>query len=195
MSFGPVEQWSHRAGVSLRPWSGRAPGGLVLRGLIKLAVGAAIVWIGWRLRSGDLLSDTDAATVGLEPTAPTGWGTALIVVAMVPVLLGAAQVVIGVLDLVLRRRVTGRVVSIRERRMGDVLPGIVQEAIFERRDSGLDRRRSRYELVCHTPDGPQRWTIRSARTRRDLAVDAHVELRVSPIVGYVASARTINPPA
>lgn len=175
-----VNHWSRRAGVSLRPWSGRAPLGLIVRGVIQTGVCAVVVWFAWRLWRDDELGS--AAELGdLRNVA-----IVIIVIVVLVGLLGLARIVVGGLDLTLRRMVTGRVVSVQERRLGDTLPHLVQQLIFQRRDSGMDRRRSRVEVVLNTPDGLRQWTIRNTRMRDRLQVDDHVQLRVSPIVGYVA---------
>jgi hypothetical protein len=90
-----------------------------------------------------------------------------------------------------RRSVTGTVVSLTERKFGDVLPTFVQTAIWSRGlvrggGHGFDRRKIRTELVLETSDGHKRWTVRNHRHHNALNVGRRVTLSVSPLVGYVA---------
>lgn len=185
---GTVNHWSRQAGVSLRPWSGRAPLGLLVRGLLQVAVSAAVVWFAVAMARADEITTTAGELKALRNLA-----IVIVVAAVISGFVGAVKAVVGVIDLVPRTTVTGRVVSVRRRRLGDVLPGPAQRAIFDRRDIGTDRRRSRYEVVVNTPEGLRQWTVRSARLRRGLHVDEHVRLTVSPIVGYVAQVESLQP--
>ncbi|MGD4018462.1 hypothetical protein QT609_22800, partial [Xanthomonas citri pv. citri] len=80
----------------------------------------------------------------------------------------------------------------KERKFGDILPYMAQRMIFERRQTGLDRRQSRVEVVLETDAGPRQWTVRSFKMRRDLHVGAQVNLSVTPLTGYVARVETIT---
>ena len=106
------------------------------------------------------------------------------------IVLAAVRLIVGVIDFVPRRTVVGVVADLRERKFGDVLPYMAQRLLFERKENGIDRRKSRFEVVLHTAQGTQQWTVRNARTRRQLTEGANVQLTVSPILGYVARAET-----
>ena len=185
---GTVNHWSRQAGVSLRPWSGRAPLGLLVRGLLQVAISAAVAWFAVAMMTSD-----EITTTADELTALRNLAIVILVAVVILGLIGAVKAVVGAVDLVRRRTVTGRVVSVRERRLGDVLPRPVQRALFDRRDTGTDRRRTRSEVVLNTPDGLRQWTVRRARLRRGLRVDEHVRLTVSPIMGYVAQVESLQP--
>lgn len=111
------------------------------------------------------------------------------------ILIGAARVLIGVLDLVPRKKVSGVVMSVTERKMGDFLPYYAQKLIFHRDPTSIDKRRSRTEVVLRTNSGDRQWTVRSHKMRRSLTVGSHVQLTVSPLVGYVAQVEPLGYPS
>lgn len=176
-----VNGWSRFLGVSLRPWTGEAPASLIFRGLIQLAICVFFFVLLTRLPSV-------AAEVGGEGELGflrgVLWfaGAALVVVGLLALL----RIVIGVIDFVPRRSVSGTVISLTERKAGDFLPHLAQRAVFENRDSGMDRRKTRAELVLQTDQGLRQWTVRSSRVRRELRVGAPVRISVTPLTGYVA---------
>lgn len=175
-----VNQWSRLLGVSLRPWSGEAPHWLILRGVIQAVLCAIVARFAWGLWSEPFPDAGEAA--GLLKNFALFMFVALSVI----VLLAVARIIVGVLDAVPRRTVTGQVVSLRERKALDVLPRMAQRLIFERNDNNIDRRKRRTEVVLLTDTGERQWTVRKSSVRKQLAVGSTVQLRVSPIVGYVA---------
>lgn len=181
------QRWSQFLGVSLRPWSGHAPLALILRGLIHVVIFGIIVVALFRLINGEagVMTSQDASVI-------RGLIIPMLVVFIFFVFLGAARVVLGALDFLPRRQVEGVVLSVRERKVGDFLPTLVQRSIFERNPNNLDRRRVRTEIVLQTQTGEHQWTVRNRQVERDLVVGARVELTVSPLVGYVAGVRELS---
>lgn len=170
------------AGVSLRPFSGTSPVSLILRGLLSLVVCGALAYAFVGMRSGSVGTAEEVAFLNtlLVPA---------IIVAVLFALYSVLRIVVGALDLVPRQKVHGTVVGLRERKMGDFLPNLLQQQIFNRGDhSGHDRRRIRTELVLATGEGTKQWTLRNRKLESTLAVGQPVTITVSPLVGYVAEA-------
>lgn len=183
-SGGSINHWARLWGISLRPWSGRSPSWLIIRGLIQVAVYGFILIQVMRVSRGEY----EAVPGELESL--TGLIVMLVVVFGIGLMVAGAMLVVGLLDLFPRRRVVGRVLSVRERKTADFLPEFIQDAIFARNANGLDRRRPRVEVELATNDGVRQWTVRSARIRRELTQGSRVTLTVSPIVGHVARVET-----
>ncbi len=189
---GPgVSAWSRFLGISLRPWSGFAPSSLLLRGVIQVALFGFVL----SLLMPYSLNKTIPGMPAEMTASLRGGAVLLMIVFALAFVRGAAQLVVGAVDLVPRRTVTGTVVSLQERKTGDFLPVLAQQAIFARNNHGTDRRQPRTEVVLDTPSGTQQWTVRNARVRRELLPGRHVQLVVSPIVGYVAQAHSVPPHA
>lgn len=186
---GSVNQWSRILGVSLRPWTGRSPLGLIVRGGIQVAINVYLFSLLTRLAQGDEFAATAGEMDYLRNFALIG----MVVVVVIGVL-GALKIVIGVLDLFPRTTIAGTVLSVRDRKVGDFLPMIAQRMIFERNAQALDRRKERKELVLQTPDGIRQWTIRKTSVLRELEVGAVVQVSVSPLVGYVSSVQKSDAP-
>lgn len=179
-----VNQWSRILGVTLRPWSGHSPLALVLRGALQAALCIFLFVVFARMRT-ELPDQADQAYASLQK-----FTTLALVALVVVVMLAAAKILVGVLDLIPRRTVVGHVASLTQRSAGDILPHPLQRMIFDRNRTGDDRRRQRTELVLHTPEGTRQWTVRNHKARRALQVGQHVRLTVSPILGYVAKVET-----
>ena len=179
--------WSRLLGVSLRPWSGESPASLIIRGVLQAAISIFFLVLILRLPA----AGKDLATVG-ELQYLRGLAILASVALAVTALIGLVRLTVGILDLVPRRSVSGTIVSIRERKFGDILPYMAQRKIFERRETGLDRRKSRIEVVLETDAGPRQWTVRSFKMRRDLHLGAQVQLSVTPLTGYVARGETLT---
>lgn len=186
---GTVNQWSRRFGVSLRPWTGHSPLGLIIRGVIHVAICLFMLNLLIRLAKGDEFAASAEEMSYLRNFAILG-----IIAVVVLAALGALKVVVGVLDLVPRSTVTGIVLSMRSRKFGDFLPVILQRMIFERNQNAIDRRKERRELVLQTPDGIRQWTIRKARFANELTEGSRVQITVSPLIGYVASVQKTDAP-
>lgn len=182
-----VNQWSRFLGVSLRPWSGYAPLSLILRGLIHLAVCVFLLVLMLRFAGGDGIGGGAQELVFLR-----GLVIPAIIVLVVLATIAAARVLVGVLDLVPRKHITGVVTSVRERKVGDVLPHLAQRAIFERNANSLDQRKRRTEVVLLTETGERQWTVRNVRTQRLLQPGMRVRLTVSPLVGHVAQVQRLE---
>lgn len=181
-----VNEWSRVVGISLRPWSGRSPLSLIIRGAIQLVVSAFVIsfMIGLRAEAKN------------SPEAAAVLGTFLLIMIITFagfILMALAQLVMGVLDLFPRQTVHGVVLSLEERKMGDVLPYFLQRLIFERNSNSLDRRKRRTELVLRTDKGVRQWTVRNSRARRELQVGRAVAITASPLLGYVANVEVIQP--
>lgn len=176
--------WSRLLGISLRPWSGLSPLSLIARGLIRIALCLFFAFLILQF----LKSEELAAVIG-DNNGPR----IVVVVLTITLILGAAigvfSVVIGVLDLVPRRTVTGTVMSLGERKAFDFLPEFVQRLVFERNPNEIDKRRVRTEVVLRTDTGSRQWTVRKSGLVRDLQPGAHVALTVTPITGFVAHAQ------
>ena len=180
MSVEAVNQWTRLLGVTLRPWAGHAPLSLILRGLIHLAVCAFLIVV--FIQMAGVGASQDAGTRSLL----RGFLAPAVIVLAVLAVSALARIVLGVLDLAPREQVTGIVTSMRERKVGDLLPLFLQRAIFERNPLQTDRRRHRAEVVLSTDRGERQWTVRSRKLENQLQPGAHVRISVSPLVGYVA---------
>lgn len=163
-------------------------------GAVAGAIFCGIIWASFQLRSGDL----DLAGTGLEEQRSTIDRAALGVAAVagLGVLYNAIRVVVGVIDLAMRRTVEGTVVSIRERRTGDFLPWYVQRLWYRSRDeSGYTRemgRRSRHELVLESSRRASSWNIRP-RLASEALMGSSVRITVTPILGYVSRIEPVAP--
>lgn len=184
---GGVSGWSRLLGVSLRPWSGYSPLSLIVRGLIQLAL-----CIFFAVLAVQMIGLRDDEALAAELSYLSGLGVMMLIVIVLMAAIGAFRLVIGVIDLVPRRVVVGTVVSVRQRKALDVLPHMAQRLIFERRETGLDRRRARSEVVIDTGDGQHQWTVRNRRAERELVVGATVRLSVTPLAGYVAEVHRLE---
>lgn len=177
-----MSSWQRLLGISLRPWSGHSPTGLLIRGAIQIVVFGILIYAIANLLSGN---DESAPVEQLAPLG--GLAIMMIIVFSLTLLRALALIVVGGLDLFPRQTVSGTVVSMHSRRVGDFLPTFVQHQIFARRNSnGIDPRKTRFEVVLATPEGHRQWTVRHSRIRNQLREGAHVRLEVSPLVGYVA---------
>lgn len=117
-----VNHWSRMLGVTLRPWSGHAPWWLILRGIIQLAVCLLFMRLTQQFMSSAIAAGLDAE----HPSLRSG-GALLMVVLIILAVLAAARTLVGLIDLVPRRVVKGTVLSVRERRVGDMLPRLPSE--------------------------------------------------------------------
>ena len=181
MAIASTNNWQRVLGISLRPWSGHSPASLILRGAIHVALCVFFLVLAVRF-SGETLTAATAEELGMIRHLGTLAVIALVVLAMI----GALRILIGVLDLVPRRTYTGVVISVRERRLGDVLPIFVQRMIFERRGRTLEQRRYRTEVVLETTVGTKQWTLRSYAKARAFRQGSRVRVKVTPLAGYVA---------
>lgn len=156
---------------------------LLVRGAIQTGVSAFILMLMLRFAPSGDIAATAQEVAPLRPLA-----VMMVIVFGLSIVLGLFRVVIGALDLVPREEVTGTVVDVRDRRMGDFLPRMAQRMIFERNPQGLDQRRWRTEVVLDTPSGIRQWTLRDRALEPVLQPGAQVRLRVTPLAGHVASA-------
>lgn len=146
---GTVNAWSRFLGISLRPWSGTAPAAMLVRGLISTMICILFLTLAARFVGGG----ADAASTGTDLSFLPNW--AIVVLALLA-LISSLRMMIGLIDLFSRHTVTGTVVSIEDRKIGDFLPKIVQEMIDEGRfrsgdHHGLDRRRCGPNSCCRPP--------------------------------------------
>lgn len=181
-----ISTWARVVGVPLRPFSGTSPASLIIRGLLSLAICGALAYAFIRMLR------PDSGIAGLAAGELSFLNTVLVPAVIVAVLLAlyaVLRIVVGAFDLVPRLTVHGTVVSLRERKMGDFLPHLIQQRIWDRGEhSGYDRRRTRTELVLATDEGTRRWTVRNRKLESTLVIGRPVTIKVSPLVGYVAEA-------
>lgn len=175
-----VSSWTRFLGVTLRPWAGQSPGSLIIRGAIQTIVAAILVYYGMGL-SGEGGSLDPAVRPLLFP---------IMVVAVLTIgyllLVGLSSLVVGILDLVPRKTITGQVRSHQERKLGDFLPRIVQRQIWSRSNGPMDRRKTRWEVVIATEQGDKALTVRNVKTRNLLQVGSNVTIKITPIAEHVA---------
>lgn len=100
--------------------------------------------------------------------------------------IGVLSAVVGLIDMGVRRTVSGTVVQVNDRKTFDFLPAIAQRILFERNANELDRRKVRTEVVLNTETGFQQWTVRKLAVIRGVNPGTQVTLTVTPIAGYVA---------
>lgn len=162
---------------------------LIARGLIRVALCIFFIVVIMKALSSDELSVFTAKSGRAHVLA-----TIMIVGLVVVGIIGALSAVIGFLDLVPRRTVSGTVVSLKDRKLLDVLPPLAQQLLFERNPNEIDKRRVRTEVVLSTHRGHQQWTVRKTAVLRELTIGASVALTVTPISGYVAQATRIPHP-
>lgn len=173
-------------GVSLRPWSGHAPLSLIIRGLIHVAICGVILTVLIRGFFGtETINASDAAMI-------RGLVIPGIIALIILMVIGAVRVLVGCIDLIPRKHIAGVVVSVRERKVGDVLPILAQRVLFERNENNIDRRRRRTEVVLLTDQGEQQWTVRNSRVARALTIGSRVRLTVTPLAGYVAQVEPLS---
>lgn len=188
MTAETINSWSRRLGVTLRPWAGHSPVSLLARGVIQTAISALILTSMLRFAAtGEAVNAAEHELAALRPLV-----VMVMIVFGLSIGIGVFRIVIGALDLAPRRQVTGTVVDLRERRMGDFLPRMAQRMIFERNDQGLDRRKWRTEVVLNTPEGLRQWTVRKRSLEQFLQHGAQVLLSVTPLAGYVASVEPVG---
>lgn len=188
-----VTGWARVLGVSLRPWSGRSPGSLVLRAIVQLAIFAVLAFFAVRA----LAKDNQLGQFMAGPEFAEVKGLTFVVVAVVVALLltlaaAVLRLIVGFVDFVPRRQIDGVVLSLSERRLGDFLPSFAQTMIWSHNlgrgnQTTIDQRKYRTELVLQTAEGVKSWTIHNQRFRNDLQVGSSVRLSVSPLLGYVAN--------
>ncbi len=185
---GTVNKWTRFLGVSIRPWSGRSPLSLIIRGVIQVGICLFFAKLFLDLaRGGEITMTADEARL------VRGIGIMIVITLATLVVLGSAKILVGVLDLVPRSTFTGRVLSIRNRMYLDFLPNPVQRMIFER-NGRTDNRKWRTEVVLQTEDGMKQWTVRNAKFANLMRPGSIVTLTVSPLVGYVANVTNSEAP-
>lgn len=181
-----VNQWSRILGVSLRPWSGRSPLGLIIQSVIQIVIFSII--------SSFVIGLRAEAQNTPEAFAALGALLFIMIISFIGlILLALVQLAVGIIDLVPRKTVRGVVESVDERKIGDVLPYFAQQMVFNRNPNRMDKRRSRTELVLRTDKGVRQWTVRSSKARRQLRIGQTVSITISPLVGYVASVEVLQP--
>lgn len=187
---GSVNRWSRMLGVTLRPWAGHAPWRLLLSGTIQAVVCVAfLIYV-------PPMAATFQADRSLEAFDLRGIVWIVTVSFVVLLLIGVAKIIIGALDLIPRVEVTGRVLSMRDRKFADFLPQFVHSALQARRSGNthvIDNRKVRHEVVLQTPQGIRQWTVRSYRFRRELTVGSDVRMVTTPLLGHVAKVERLSP--
>ncbi|MGB3411732.1 MAG: hypothetical protein WBA45_11080 [Microthrixaceae bacterium] len=194
MSGTQVDQIESMLGRRLRPWWGQAPSRLVTGGAVAGAIFCGVIYASFQVRGGDL----DLTGTGLEERRSTIDSVALgaAALAALGILYNGARLVVGAIDLVVRRTIKGTVVSVRERRTGDFLPWYVQRLWYSRRDeSGYTRemgRRSRTELVLESSGRNNSWNVRPNLASESLE-GTSVEMTVTPMLGFVRRIERVGP--
>lgn len=165
-----------------RPWWGTSPWRLGIRGAIHLVIAMLVLWGCAEVLSGRF----DLADSGLADHEATVDRIAMIVAVAgaLLALYSVGRVVVAVMDLAgPRRTVEGRLIGVRERATGDMLPGIVQHLIY--RDSDRDIRRQRWvQLDVDTDSGPWSWTVRPQVVPAQQP-GSTVRVQATRILGYV----------
>lgn len=175
--------WARFLGITLRPWSGHSPFSLLLRGGIQTAIAVGLAYLAMTMDRDEVALDPAVRSI-LVPVL-------LIAIITVGYLLltGVSSLVVGVLDFGPRKTFTGQVVSDRERKLGDFLPLFVQRMIWNR-GSGIDKRKTRWEVVLRTDTGEQAFTVRKFATRRLLQSGAYVTVQATPVAHYIDKVQT-----
>lgn len=174
------------------PWRGTSPFRMIFRGASQVVIFGIIGFYALQVRTGELALDDglDEYRSGIE-----GAATAFLVIAGIAVVVGAIQLVVGILDASPRRTVEGVVASAGRRRSGDFLPQAAQHLWYRSRNrSGQlreHRRRSWHELVIDTDGGRRHLTVRPKLTRQ-ADPGAYIRAKVSPILGYVSSVEVVS---
>ena len=182
-----VSGWSRLLGVSVRPWAGASPLSLIVRGAVQLTVCVVLSIAGARLLWGP-----DAASFRGEAAAVHGVLVVIFLTLIVVTAVGALRLVVGMVDLVPRTSYSGVVVSLRGRKVFDVLPRPAQRLIFERGPNAIDKRRLRTEVVVETESGLKQWTVTRSDVLRTLRVGSRVLITVTPLAGHVAKAEALT---
>lgn len=178
-----VSAWARFLGVTLRPWAGQSPGSLMMRGALQSIIAGLLIYYGMRLSA-----DEGALEPALRPLLFPVMVIAIITIGYLLVV-GLSSLVVGVLDFVPRKTVTGQVRSHQERKFGDFLPRFVQRQIWSRSNVSMDRRKTRWEVVISTDQGDKALTVRKRKTRDLLQVGSYVTVKITPIAEYVDKAQ------
>lgn len=172
-------------GISLRPFTGHAPLSLIIRGVIQSGICIFFLVVGTRMNATvKEISGVDAGAKQMN-----GLFVMFGFVVVLTLIYGLVKIAVGILDLVPRSTVPGTVVSISERKFLDFLPDTVNNALWDRNNTGgqawSEKRKVRHEVVIDTGSGTRAWTVRNRKRISILAPGQRVTLTVSPIVGYV----------
>ena len=173
-------------GRSLRPWWGASPLGMIVRGVVQIVVFGVVAYVGLQLRAGEFDLDEVVAAGTLDSI-----GLVVLLVAALFIAVNVVRIVVAVLDLPTAHTVEGKLVSCRERRWGDFVPGFVQDLIWSRGVDGsghqkYDRRRVRTMLVVNTSDGLRTWMVNRANLVGDATPGRRVKVRVTRLLGHVS---------
>lgn len=174
---------------SFRPGWGQHPGRVAFGGLIQAIVFGALAYFAFYVARAedelDSLDDGQRRWVGLVALV-------IAVLLAVAVVFGVTKIVVGVADLVPRRTVEGEVVRRRRYRQGHRLPRIVQWGVWSGNDEhGMRRdlnRETKYHLAVDDGSDERIVAYSVKREFHDVAPQGgRVRIRVSPLLGYVAS--------
>lgn len=180
---------------SFRPGWGRHPGRVAFAGLVQAFVFGAFAY------GAFYVSRAESELDSLDEQQRRWVGLAALVVAIVcavVVLSAVMRLVIGVADLVPRRTIEGEVVRRRTYRTGHRLPRVFQWAMYSGTDEhGMSRdmnRRTRQHLAIDdgTDDRIVAYSVGPEIFRR-ASQGARVRVRVSPLLGYVATLEVLLP--
>ena len=182
---------------SLRPGWGQHPGRVAFTGLVQAVVFGALAYFAFYVSRAE--SELDS----LDEQQRRWVGLAALIIAIAcatGVLAAVTRLVIGVADLFPRHTIEGEVVRRRTYKTGHRLPRIFQWAMYSGTDEhGMRRdinRRTKQHLAIDdgTDDRIVAYSVGPEIFRR-APQGARVRIRVSPLLGYVASLEITAPPA
>jgi hypothetical protein len=182
---------------SFRPGWGQHPGRVAFTGLVQAVVFGALVYGAFYVAR----AESELDSLDEQQRRWVGLAALIIAIACATVVLAAVtRLVIGVADLFPRHTIEGEVVRRRTYKTGHRLPRIVQWAMYNGTDEhGMRRdinRRTKQHLAIDdgTDDQIVAYSVGPEIFRR-ASQGARVRIRVSPLLGYVASLEVTAAPA
>ena len=182
---------------SLRPGWGQHPGRVAFTGLVQAVVFGALAYFAFYVSR----AESELDSLDEQQRRWVGLAALIVAIACATVVIAAlTRLVIGVADLFPRHSIEGEVVRRRTYKTGHRLPRIFQWAMYSGTDEhGMRRdinRRTKQHLAIDdgTDDRIVAYSVGPEIFRR-APQGARVRIRVSPLLGYVASLEVTAPPA
>ncbi len=179
-----------------RPNWGDHPGRVLFEGVVQTAVFGVVGYVAFYIARAD--TELDTLTAQQRQWVGLG-GLVVAILCAAAVAVGLLRVVLGVLDLFPRRTIEGEVIRRRVYRRGHRLPKPLQWLLWSGRDEhGMrrdQRRQRKYHLAVDdgSDDSVVAYTVRSS-IHGQAPQGARVRMRVSPLLGYVASVELLQAP-